>query len=161
MAHKHRFFNPKSHSVHGVKVLCLTLVSLMKSFPSPHSDTVFKSGGNGKKKQSLPVHNLSSDDTSLEARCLRRPMACIRIAALDHANSDVRAQATNCCASPTLLQRHHADCSRTLSSRFEGGNILSSPEEGNLSGSYVEDPGRLEQACISWFQKGTRRCVSF
>jgi hypothetical protein len=70
-------------------------------------------------------------------------MAGMRSVALDHVNSDVTLPATICCASPKLLQRHHVDYSRGLSACFEGGNILPSPEAGNLSGSYVEDPGLL------------------
>jgi hypothetical protein len=63
-----------------------------------------------------------------------------RSVALDHANSDVRLQATICCATPTLLQPHHVDCSRGLSARFERGV---NPPVSNPNDSYVEDPGPL------------------
>jgi hypothetical protein len=118
---------------------------------------VVKSGGNGKiinLSKSTMWCSAPSDGTSQEARCLLRPMACMRSVALNQANSDIRVLATICCASPTLLQWHHVNCPRGLNTRFEGGDILPSLEAGNLSGSYVEDPGQLVQPVLPGSEKG-------
>ena len=77
---------------------------------------------------------------------------------MDHANSDVRVQATNCVSS-MRLQYHYVDCSQGLSAHFEGGNILPSPEAGNPSGSYVNNLGQMVQPVILGLGKAPGLCV--
>jgi hypothetical protein len=110
--------------------------------------TVVKSGGNGRRtklSQSTRWRPTPSDGTSPESRCVLQPIMRMRSIPPDHANSNVRVQATICCKSPTLLRLHHIYSSRGLSARFEGGNILLLPEASSPSGCYVKDPGLLVQ----------------
>ena len=68
-------------------------MSLIKSVPSPCSDTVIKSGVNGRRTnlfQSTRWHPAPSDGISPESLCLLRSMAHMRSGTLDHMNSDNR-----------------------------------------------------------------------
>lgn len=51
-----------------------------------------------------------------------------------------------------FLQRHQVDISRGLSTNFEVENIFLSPETGNLSGFYVEEPGPAGTAGIPGYE---------
>lgn len=77
----------------------------------------------------------------------------MRSVALDHANIDVRVQATISCVSPMLQRRQNVDCFGGLSARFEGGNILPSPDAGNTIS--MSDPGRLVQPVFPGSGKGS------
>lgn len=78
----------------------------------------------------------------------------MRSVALDYANSDVGVKATIRCASPMFLRHHYIDCSGGLSARFERADFFPSPEQGNMSGSYVRGPVLLVQTVFPGSKTG-------